>query len=126
MGHLNVQRLKQVRSMVSGMQFSDAEIPSCVSCLEGKHHRQPFKKKGTRAADVLELVHSDLCGPMETKSLGGSVYFLTFIDDCSRKCFVYFLRSKSEVFECFKDFQAYTETQTGKRLKRLRSDNGFE
>ena len=75
---------------------------------------------------MLELVHSDLCGPMEMKSLGGSAYFLTFIDDCSRKCFIYFIQSKSEVFECFKDFQAFTETQTGKRLKRLRSDNGLE
>ena len=110
MGLLNVQSLKQLWSMVTGMQFSDAEILSCVSCLEGKHHRQPFNNKGTRAADALELVHSDLCAPMETKSLGGSGYFLTFIDDYSRKCFIYFIRSTSEVFEYFKDLPAFTET----------------
>ncbi|CAA0825182.1 Unknown protein [Striga hermonthica] len=63
---------------------------------------------------------------MEVESLGGSRYFVTFIDDASRKLWVYFLRTKDEVFKYFKRFHAMVERQTGKPLKCLRSDNGGE
>ncbi|CAA0836973.1 Unknown protein [Striga hermonthica] len=63
---------------------------------------------------------------MEVDSLGGSRYFVTFIDDASRKLWVYFLRTKDEVFKYFKRFHAMVERQTGKPLKCLRSDNGGE
>lgn len=59
--------------------------------MKGKHYRQPFKNKGTRATEILGLILSDLCGPMEEKSFSGAKYFLTIIDDFSRKVFVYFL-----------------------------------
>ena len=49
----------------------------------------------------LEIVHSDICGPMQTSSIGGCNYFLTFIDDYSRKTWVYFLKNKSDAFSCF-------------------------
>lgn len=126
MGHLHHQSLKQLRDMATGIRFRDATIPTCTVCLQGKQHRQSFKKKGTRVGEVLELVHSDLCGPMENVSIGESRYFLTFIDDASRKVFVYFLKSKKQVLDCFKNFKAYAENQTGKRIKRLRTDNGSE
>lgn len=51
---------------------------------------------------------------------------MTFIDDASRKTFVYFLKSKKSVLDCLKDFKAFAETQTGKQIKRLRTDNGLE
>ncbi|CAA0831270.1 Unknown protein, partial [Striga hermonthica] len=76
--------------------------------------------------NVLEMVYSDVCGPMEMESLGGSIYFVTCIDDASRKLWVYFLRTKGEVFQYFKRFHAMVERQAGKRLKCLRSDNGGE
>ncbi|CAA0840399.1 Unknown protein [Striga hermonthica] len=63
---------------------------------------------------------------MEEESLGGSRYFVTFIDDASRKLWVYFLRTKGEVFQYFKRFHAMVERQAGKPLKCLRSDNGGE
>lgn len=59
----------------------------------------------TRASTPLELVHSDLCGPVHTNSLGGDRFFLTFIDDYSRKIWIYFLKHKSEVFGVFKNFK---------------------
>lgn len=71
-------------------------------------------------------MHSDLCGPMQTASLGGSRYFLLFIDDYSRMSWIYFLKNKSETFEHFQKFKAFAENQTGKRLKVLRSDRGRE
>ena len=63
---------------------------------------------------------------MQTQSIGGSFYFLTFIDDFSRKTWIYFLRHKSETFSKFKDFKAFTEKQSGKSIKMLRLDGGGE
>ena len=126
MAHLNIQSLKQLKSMSNGIQFNDQSIPVCKCCCEGKQTRKSFKPSTKRASEVLQLIHSDLCGPMETTSLGGSRYFLTFMDDCTKKTFVYFLKSKDGVFDAFQHFKAYTEKQTGKSIKTLRSDNGTE
>lgn len=75
---------------------------------------------------MLELIHSDVCGPMRVNSHGGSRYFLTFIDDYSKWCELYTIKSKSEVFQKFKEFKNYVERRTGKKLKTIRSDNGTE
>ncbi|KXJ71709.1 hypothetical protein RP20_CCG019894 [Aedes albopictus] len=126
LGHLSASGMMRLKSIATGMKFEDENLPRCVPCIQGKHQRQPFKAIGHRAGKVLELVHSDLCGPMETASLGGSRYILTFIDDASRKAFVYFLKSKTDVLEAFEDFKSYVENQTGERIKRIRTDNGKE
>lgn len=88
--------------------------------------RYHFTGQARRATQALEIVHSDLCGPMQTASLGGSRYFLLFIDDYSRMSWIYFLKNKSETFEHFRKFKTFAENQTGKRLKVLRSDRGGE
>jgi transposase InsO family protein len=79
-----------------------------------------------RAEGILQLVHSDVFGPVSVPSLGKSVYYVSFIDDFSRKTWIYFLRKKSEVFDRFKEFKALVENQTEKRIKVLRTDNGGE
>ena len=73
-----------------------------------------FKAKGYRAEDVLELIHSDLCGPMSTQARGGYEYFVTFIDDYSRYGYVYLLRRKSECFDKFKEIQGGSGKQAQK------------
>ena len=73
----------------------------------------------------LEIVHSDIL-TVSHPSLGGSKYILTFVDDHSRKLFVYFLRNKSDVFSKFKEFHVAVERQTSLKLKTLRTDNGGE
>ena len=70
---------------------------------------RPFKAKGYRAKEVLDLVHIDLCGPMSTSARGGYEYFITFIDDYSRYGYIYLMRHKSEAFEKFKEFKAKVE-----------------
>ena len=65
----------------------------------------------------LELVHMDLWGPAPVASLGGSRYYITFIDDSSKKVWVYLLKSKFDVFETFKKWKAVVETETGLKLK---------
>lgn len=92
----------------------------------GKQHRQPFKPSETQTANLLEIVHSDLVGPMKTVSIGGGKWLLTFIDDFSRKVFVYFLKEKSEVLDTFIEFKAFVEKQTKRCIKIFRTDNGGE
>jgi transposase InsO family protein len=71
-------------------------------------------------------MHSDVCGPMTTTSLSGYVYYVSFIDDFSRKTWIYFLKTKSEVFNKFKEFKALVENISEKKINILRSDNGGE
>ena len=82
-----------------------------------------LKTSRTLKAKKLELVHNDLWGPSPVASLGGSRYYITFIDDSSRKIWVYFLKNKSNVFETFKKWKAMVETKTGLKVKCLRLDN---
>ena len=98
----------------------------CDYCLFGKHHRVSFSKSSKRKSNILELVYSDVCGPFEVESLGGNRYFVTFIDDASRKVWVYLLKAKDQVYQFFQKFHALVERETGKFLKCLRTDNGGE
>ena len=85
-----------------------------------------FPSKATRAKEILELVHSDVFGYVLVTSLGGSRYYLSFIDDFSGKTWIYFMKKKLEVFERFLELKALVENQTDKKIKVLRTDNGGE
>ncbi|KAM0011978.1 putative RNA-directed DNA polymerase [Helianthus debilis subsp. tardiflorus] len=99
---------------------------TCESCIACKHARLPFKGTFTRAKAKLEIVHTDLCGPMQVPSLGNSFYYLLFIDDLTRMCWVYFVAHKSEVFGKFRSFKAMVERECERHIKVLRSDRGGE
>ena len=131
MGHLNVQSLKTLPNLVSGLECSilhgDSLPSTCEGCMMGKQHRHSFPKDGAiHATKVLELVHTDVCGPMKNMSLGGARYFLTFINDFSRRMWVYPFKAKSECFERFMEFKALAEKEVEADIKVLRSDNGGE
>ncbi len=129
-GHLNSDSLKRLSSedLVDGFSFDAKKgIAFCDACVHGKHHKTPFPVRSeTRAKGVLDLVHSDVCGKLRPKSIGGAEYFVTFIDDRSRYVWLYMMKSKSEVFSKFKQWKAMVEKSTGRQLKALRSDNGGE
>jgi transposase InsO family protein len=72
----------------------------------------------------LDLVHSDVCGPMLVPSSSGYLYYVTFIDDYSRTTWIFFMKTKDEVFGRFREFRAQVENQTRKKIKVLRLDNG--
>ena len=80
-------------------------LPVYESCLEGKMTKRPFAAKGNRSKEVLELVHSNLCGPMNIQVRGGFEYFITLINDYSRYEYIYLMRRKSECFEKFRVFK---------------------
>ena len=83
--------------------------------------KRPFNAKGRRAQDLLELVHSDVCGPMSIQARGGYEYFITFTNDYSRLGYMYLMNQKSKAFEKFKEFRAEVENQLGKRIKAIQS-----
>ncbi|CAH2104034.1 unnamed protein product [Euphydryas editha] len=130
LGHINSNDLEKMRhGAVEGVIYQDkCDISkmSCVVCCEGKQARLPFLNSSSKTNSVLELVHADLCGPMENKSLAKSRYYLLFVDDYSRMCFVYFLKTKDETFKFFKEFKELVENQKSTKIKILRSDNGGE
>ncbi|XP_075475779.1 uncharacterized protein LOC142511839 [Primulina tabacum] len=101
-GHLSFNRLKilQQKGMVNGMPQFAAPSKICEDCLIGKQRRDPFPKESTwRASQILQLVHADICGPINPTSNSKKRYLITFIDDFSRKTWVYFLVEKSEAIE---------------------------
>lgn len=128
-GHLNVQSLQELKckEMVRGLTLNSKEANlNCINCMKNKCHVKPFEKSQTRAGEMLELIHSDVCGPFNIISNGGSRYFMTMIDDKSRYIHVYFMKHKSEVTKIFKQHVTMVERQKDRKVKAIRSDNGTE
>jgi hypothetical protein len=128
LGHIGEKGLQLLhgKGMVEGMSNCSLDFDFCEHCLYGKQNRVRFPSGATRAEGILQLVHSDVFGPVSVPSLGKSMYYVSFIDDFSRKTWIYFLRKKSKVFDRFKEFKALVENQTEKQIKVLRTDNGGE
>ena len=128
-GHLNFGSLELLskKRMVRGLPCINHPDQLCEGCLLGKQFRNSFPNESySRAKNPLELIYTDVCGPITTSSLGKNNYFLLFIDDFSRKTWVYFLKQKSEVFEAFKTFKATVENERGRKIKAIRSDREGE
>jgi hypothetical protein len=76
---------------------------TCEPCLIGKMIKTPFSRIMERATDLLEIIHTDVCGPMSISTYGGYRYFSLF-DELSIYGYVYLMKHKSETFEKFKEF----------------------
>ncbi|KFK32108.1 hypothetical protein AALP_AA6G199700 [Arabis alpina] len=127
LGHMSEKGLSVLSKKEAIPGISGLHLQKCAYCFAGKQHRVSFTSSSpSRKPDILDLVHSDVCSPLKTKSLGGASYFVTFIDDHSRKLWVYTMKTKDYVLGYFKHFVALVERQTGKKLKCIRSDNGGE
>jgi hypothetical protein len=126
LAHINSKALPYVSKAVTGLpEFKVDHEGVCNGCAQGKNIKNPFPKRDSKAG-VLELIHSDVCGPMPSTSISGYVYYVSFIDDYSRKTWIYFLKSKDEVFGKFKEFKTLIENLSERKSKILRSDNGGE
>lgn len=120
LAHLNFGTLKTM------LKLKVEPDTKCIVCVKGKQCRVPFNEPGTRAGKQLELIHTDVCGPMPVKSLGGARYFVTFIDDFTRKVHIFVLKSKAEVFDKFVLYKKSVENELDLKIKTMRSDNGTE
>ncbi|KAK8670697.1 hypothetical protein V6N13_037315 [Hibiscus sabdariffa] len=126
LGHISERRISKLHKdgLLDPLVFAQMDV--CESCLLGKMTKAPFNGKSERASDLLGLIHSDVCGPMNTQARGGFHYFITFTDDFSRYGYIYLMCHKSEALEKFKEFRNEVQNQHGKSIKALRSDRGGE
>ena len=130
LGHINENQVLQTvkNSLIKGINFSENDkLKVCEGCVEGKMSRKPFQSLGgIKTTRKLQLVHSDVCGPMSVQSLTSRLYVVTFIDDYSRCVKVYFIRKKSEVLAKLKEFEVAATNEAGCKIGTLRTDNGGE
>uniref|UniRef100_A0A2N9IG39 Integrase catalytic domain-containing protein n=1 Tax=Fagus sylvatica TaxID=28930 RepID=A0A2N9IG39_FAGSY len=125
LGHIGKDRMARLAREGLLGPLAKVDLPICEPCLAGKACRKPFGK-AVRATQSLELIHSDICGPMNVKARHGASYFLTFIDDYTRYGYVQLIAHRYEALDCFKRFVAEVENQHEKSLKALRTDRGRE
>jgi len=125
LGHIGQDRMNRLAREGLLGSFNKIELAICENCLAGKTTRKPFGK-GIRAENPLQLIHSDICGPISVKARHGASYFITFIDDFTRFGHVYLISHKSEALDCFKLYLNLVENQLEKRVKALRTDRGRE
>ncbi|KAK6777848.1 hypothetical protein RDI58_024566 [Solanum bulbocastanum] len=128
-GHLSYKGLRtlQHKKMVCGLLQFPAAIITCTDCLIGKQHRNAIPKRSMwRASQPLKLIHADICGPISPTSNTRKRYTLCFIDDYTRKSWVYLLTEKSEALICFKHFKKLVEKEKRPLIKCLRTDRGGE
>ncbi|KAL0430738.1 UNVERIFIED_CONTAM: Transposon Ty2-B Gag-Pol polyprotein [Sesamum radiatum] len=126
LGHISKDRIRRLVDTKS-LEIDDLDhLPTCESCLKGKMTKKPFVGQSAIAKGLLDLVHTDVCGPLSIPARGEFSYFITFTDDHSRYDYVYLIRYKSEAFGRFKEYRLEVENQTNRKIKALRSDRGSE
>lgn len=129
LGHLNQSCMEKLKEVSTGVDFNCVDPNKCEECLLGKQTSKPGsrkRRKGQRATQKLQLVHSDLCGPMKVPTWNGARYLMMLTDDFTRKTFGYLLKTKDEAFLRFKEFKAKVENETECKIKTFRTDNGGE
>lgn len=129
LGHINQRSICELvkKGLVEGVTVKDTTEFFCHACQLGKLHKLPFDKPVVKVnRRPGEFVHSDVCGPMQTRSLGGAEYFVTFKDDATAFRHVYFLKHKADVLYRFIEFERMLSNKFGRSIKTLRADNGCE
>ncbi|WVZ11552.1 hypothetical protein V8G54_016082 [Vigna mungo] len=126
MGHISEKGLEELEKQDLLLGDKLQKLDFCDHCVLGKSHRILFGKGKHSTERPFEYVHADLWGPARTLTHGGGAYFLSIIDDFSRRVWIYVLKNKSETFQKFKEWHTQIENQLGCRLKCLRTDNGLE
>ncbi|GJT06761.1 ribonuclease H-like domain, reverse transcriptase, RNA-dependent DNA polymerase [Tanacetum coccineum] len=129
LGHLNFESLKSMaqRDLVHGIPAIKHTTQICDVCLIGKHSRAPFPKRAKAGStSPLDLVYGDLCGPISPPTPSGKKYIFLLVDDYSRYMWVYFLSTKDQTFDTFKEYKKTIENELRTTLKMLRTDRGGE
>ena len=126
LGHISKERMTRLikKELLPPLDFSDLDV--CIECIKGKQTKHITKKPATRSSQLLELIHTDICGPFDAPSWSGEKYFITFIDDYSRYGYTYLLHDKAESVNVLKLFIDEVERQLEKKVKVVRSDRGGE
>ena len=108
--HVHYKYLPIVSKDVTGLPEIQIEHEGvCKGCAQGKNTKNTFPKSDSKEKGILDIIHSNICEPMQITSLSGYSYYASFIDDYSRKTWIYFLKKKDGVFEIFKEFKVLVE-----------------
>ena len=129
LGHFHTKGLQRMinTGAVNGLPPLRFSKHTCTGCQLGKHSKTKMPKETRHhASKILELIHSDVCGPFRVASTGGARYFVTFVDDFSKKIWIYFITHKSHVLAKFQHFVQLMENSTGQSIQTLHTDNGGE
>ena len=125
LGHISRNRIEKLvkNGILENLDFTDFQI--CVDCIKGKQTKHT-KKGATRSNELLEIIHTDICGPLNIPCLSGEKYFITFIDDFSRYGYVYLIHEKSQAVDILEVYITEVERQLDRKVKIVRSDRGGE
>jgi len=126
LGHMSERGMTILSKQSLLCDQKTGSLDFCEHCVFRKQCRVKFSTGIHRTSGTVDYIHSNLWGPSQVLSMGGARYFVIFIDDFSRKVWVYFLKKKSDVFVIFKQWKTLIENQIGKKIKGLRTDNGME
>jgi hypothetical protein len=124
LGHISRGRIKRLvkEEILQPLDFTDLE--KCVDCIKGKFVKKIKKDAAKRSASVLEIIHTDICGPFNVRIVDDFDSFITFTDDYSCYGYIYPIKERSEALDNFKIFKAEIENQLDKKIKIVRSDRG--
>jgi hypothetical protein len=125
LGHMSKKGLKILSDQKLLLALTKVTLPFYEHYVTSKQHRLKFGTSTTKSKCILDLIHSDVW-QAPVISLGGARYFVSFIDDFSRRCWVYLIRRKVDVLAVFKTFKARVELESEKKIKCLMTDNGGE
>jgi hypothetical protein len=124
--HINFGCVSQLANLNLIPKIDLVKGSKCQVCMQSKQPCKPHKAAEARNLAPLDLIHSDLYEMNGILTKGGKLYFITFIDDSTRFCYVYLLKSIYEALHYFKTYKAEVENQLERKIKRLRSDRGGE
>ena len=118
LAHVHYRALPLASKVVEDLPKIQAKHDGvCKGCAKGKNTKKTFPSSKSKEKGILEIIHSDVCGPMSSSSLSGYVYYASFIDDFYRNTWIYFMKNKDEVFNKFKEFKALIENHTERRSR---------
>ena len=125
LGHASSSRVQQLvsRGLLGSVSIENFD---CVSCQLGKQPALPFNTSESISTDIFDLIHSNVWGPSFVSSIGGSRYFVVFVDDYSRSSWIFNMKYRSELLQVYSNKAKMVETQFSKRIKIFRFDNALE
>ncbi|GMH23049.1 hypothetical protein Nepgr_024892 [Nepenthes gracilis] len=125
LGHMSERGMSHLAKKGLIQKLDEERPKTCSHYMARKQRRISFQGDASyRRSEVLDLVYTDVCGPFPERPFEGAQYFVSFIDDCSRKLSVFPLKTKDQVAGIFEQFYVLVERETGRKLKAVRSDNG--
>ena len=126
LGHISEQGIQALynKGALPGIKYCKLDL--CKFCIIDRQCRVAFSTLQHKTKCLLDLIHTNVWGPSPVASIRGARYYVIFIDDFSRKVWVYLLKQKSKVFQKFKERKTMVKNQKRRKVKVLRSDNGGE